>query len=221
MESSQNEAGRQRSIKERLATSVMQITLALASVLAQPNSGAAGLNQDSERTSNARTGTITGVVVNERQEPIARTQVQAFSVRTTALQAQQGHAVPFSMRASGSTSTDAEGRFRISGLDVGDYLVAAEPVPSLTSGASSQTPLYATTFYPSTIDSQVALRVSAMSYEAAPIRIELVRVKGARVAGSVANRSEIPATWHTRTHVGTPNAYSPSYGRPRLAWKLR
>jgi HEAT repeat protein len=34
---------------------------------------------------------------------------------------------------------------------VGDYLVAAEAVPSLTSGASRQTPIYATTFYPSTI----------------------------------------------------------------------
>jgi hypothetical protein len=45
-----------------------------------------------------------------------------------------------------------------------------------------QTPIYATTFYPSTTDYQVAVRVSAMSYEAAPIRIEMVQVKGASVA---------------------------------------
>jgi hypothetical protein len=52
-----------------------------------------------------------------------------------------------------------------------------------------QTPIYATTFYPSTTDYQVAVRVSAMSYEAAPIRIEMVQVKGARVAGSVVSHS--------------------------------
>jgi hypothetical protein len=52
-----------------------------------------------------------------------------------------------------------------------------------------QTPIYATTFYPSTTDYQVAVRVSAMSYEAAPIRIEMVQVKGARLAGSVVSHS--------------------------------
>ncbi len=203
MKPSEDEPGRRLSVKERLATSVVLITLGLVTqpafasttpVLTQAKSGAVGLNQGSQSTSNAGSGIIAGVVVNEHQEPIARAQVQAFSVRTTVPQAQPGQTVPFSMRASGSASTDAEGRFRISGLEVGDYLVAAEPVPSLTSGASSQTAIHATTFYPSTIDYQVAVRVSAMSYEAAPIRIELVLVKGARVAGSVASRSGIPAT---------------------------
>jgi hypothetical protein len=189
MKSSENETGATLSVKARVATSVVLIMLGLVSVLTEANSGAAGLNQDSERTSNARTAVITGVVVNERQEPIARAQVQAFSVRTTVLQAQQGQTVPFSMPASGSAPSDAGGRFRISGLEMGDYLVAAGPVPSLTSGAS----IYATTFYPSAIDSQVAVPVSARPYEV-PIRIELVGVNGARVAGFVASRSGIPAT---------------------------
>jgi hypothetical protein len=97
--------------------------------------------------------------------------------------------VPFSTRASGSASTDAEGRFRISGLESGDYLVAAEAVPSLTSGAATQTPMYATMFYPSTVDYQTAVRVSALAYASAPIQIELAQVKGARVAGTVVSRS--------------------------------
>jgi hypothetical protein len=201
MKSSENDAGRKLSIKGHLATSVVLIVLGFvpqpvfsSASATQANSSTATRNQDSERKSNAGSGIIAGVVVNERQEPIARAQVQAFSVRTTVPQVQQGQTVPFSRRANGSASTDAEGRFRISGLEMGDYLVAAEAVPSLTSGASRQTPVYATTFYPSTTDYQVAVRVSAMSYEAAPIRIELVRVKGARVAGSVASRSGMPAT---------------------------
>jgi hypothetical protein len=201
MKSSENEASRKLSSKGHLTTSVVLIVLGFvpqpvfsSASATQANSSTATRNQDSERKSNAGSGIIAGVVVNERQKPIARAQVQAFSVHTTVPQAQPGQTVPFSMRASGSASTDAEGRFLISGLEMGDYLVAAEPVPSLTSGASSQTPIYATTFYPSTIDYQVAVRVSAMSYEAAPIRIELVRVKGARVAGSVASRSGMLAT---------------------------
>ena len=40
-----------------------------------------------------------------------------------------------------SEGPSAEGRFRISGLELGNYLVAAEAMPSLTSGASSQAPI--------------------------------------------------------------------------------
>jgi bilin biosynthesis protein len=194
---SRNAADRKARISERLSVSVALIVLGLVSqpvlpstyVLTSANSAAAGLNQGSERTPNAGSGIIVGVVVNERQEPVARAQVQAFSVRTTAPQVQQLQSVPFSVRASGSASTDTEGRFQISALELGEYLVAAEAVPSLTSGASRQTPTYATTFHPSTIDYQAAVRVSALAYASAPIQIELVQVKGARVAGSVVSRS--------------------------------
>jgi hypothetical protein len=147
-----------------------------------------------ERTPNAGGGIIAGVVVNERQEPVVRAQVQVFSVRTLAPQVQQQERVPFSVRASGSASTDTEGRFQISGLELGEYLVAAEAVPRLNSGESRQASIYATTFYPSTIDSQVAVHVPAQANGTNPIQVELVRVKGARVAGSVASRSGGPTT---------------------------
>ena len=97
MKSSENEAGRRLSIKGHLKTSVVLIVLAL---VPQP---AFSSNQDSQRKSNAGSGIIAGIVVNERREPIARAQVQAFSVRTTVPQAQQGQTVPFSMRASGAS----------------------------------------------------------------------------------------------------------------------
>jgi hypothetical protein len=184
-------------ISERLSVSVGLIVLGLVSqpflpsthVLKSANSSATGLNQGSERTPNAGNGIIAGVVVNERQEPVSRAQVQAFSVRPAASQVQQRQSVPFSVRASGSASTDTQGRFQISGLELAEYLVAAEAVPSLTSGESRQTSVYATTFYPSTIDHQMAVQVPAQAYGATPIQIELVRVKGARLAGSVVSRS--------------------------------
>jgi HEAT repeats len=134
-------------------------------------------------------GVIGGVVVNERHQPVARAQVQAFSARTMDPQPEHGGLVPFSTRASATATTDAAGAFRISGLPSGDYFVAAEPVPSITSGASTPTAIYATTFYPSTIDFRSADRVSALGDGYAPIQIQLVRVKGARVSGSVVSRS--------------------------------
>lgn len=182
MKSSENEADRKLAIKRRLATSIVLIVLGSIPHAVVSSAFAA------QEKSNAGSDIIAGVVVNERQEPVARARVHAFLVRTP--QVPPGQAVPFSTRANGSTSTDAEGRFRISGLDVGDYLVAAEAVPSLTSGASKQAAIHATTFYPSTTDYQKAVRVSAMSNEAAPLRIEMVQVNGVRVAGSVVTQSE-------------------------------
>lgn len=184
---------------ERLSVLVALIVLGLVSkpvvpsthLLEHADSTAAGLNQGSERTPHA-SGIVVGVIVNERQEPVVRAQVQAFSVRTLAPQVRQQERVPFSVRASGSASTDTEGRFQISGLELGEYLVAAEAVPRLNSGESRQASIYATTFYPSTIDSQVAVHVPAQANGTNPIQVELVRVKGARLAGSVASRSGGP-----------------------------
>jgi hypothetical protein len=153
-----------------------------------------GISQSSERTPNTGNGVIVGVVVNERQEPVARAEVQAFSVRTTKAQAQSRQTVPFSSRAGGSATTDAQGRFQISGLELTEFLVAAQPVPALTSGESRQTAIYATTFYPSSIDHRKATSVLAMADGAAPIQIDLVRVKGARVSGSVVRSSGRPAS---------------------------
>ena len=71
-------------------------------------------------------------------------------------------------------------------------MVAAEPVSMLPSEASPTAEIYATTFYPSTIHDQEAARVSASAREDTPIRIELVRVRGARVSGSVVSTSGRP-----------------------------
>jgi HEAT repeats len=187
---------------ERLSVSVALIALGLASQTVLPStrllagavSNTGGTSQTSGRTPETGNGVIAGVVVNDRQEPVARAEVQAFSVRMTTPRAQPRQTVPFSTRASGSASTDTAGRFQISGLEPGEYLVAARPVPSLTSGETSQTPIYATTFHPSSIGDQKAAPVFAVAFGAAPIKIELVRVEGARVSGSVLSSSGRPAS---------------------------
>lgn len=152
------------------------------------------ISQPVSPSAQVRSGIITGIVLDERQQPVARAQVQAFSVRTTVPLVQQGQAVPFSTRSNGSASTDAEGRFRIIGLEPGEYLIAAETLNSLPSSAPRRGSTYARTFYPSTIDYQAALPVLATTYDVTPIQIVLVRVEGVRVAGTVVNQSGRPAS---------------------------
>ena len=87
--------------------------------LRTPGSPAAHLDQSSEAASQARNGIITGVVVNGRREPVFRVTVLAFSAPTSIPKTQPPDTVPFSTRASGSASTDAEGRFQFTGLAAG------------------------------------------------------------------------------------------------------
>jgi hypothetical protein len=144
--------------------------------------------------SSARDGIIVGTVVNERLEPVARATVQAFSADSASVAAQQVlDTVPQLKAAAGSASTDNAGRFRISGLPRGEYLIAAAPMSLFPSGGPPPPQVYGATFYPSTIDHQQAVRVSASAYDAMTVQIELVPVRGVRVSGSVVSSSGQPA----------------------------
>jgi hypothetical protein len=145
-------------------------------------------------TSPAARGSIVGVVLNERHEPVARATVQAFPALATAPQAQGRQTLPPLMRASGSASTDVGGRFRISGLEPGEYLVAAEPGSLLSGGSSNQAETYAITFYPSALNDRLAVRVSVSADLETNVPIELVRVRGVRVSGSVVNPAGGPTS---------------------------
>ncbi len=83
-------------------------------------------------TSLAPRGSIVGVVLNERHEPVARATVQAFPALATAPQAQGRQTLPPLMRARGSASTDVEGRFRMPGVRVSGSVV--NPAGGPTSG---------------------------------------------------------------------------------------
>lgn len=171
---------------------VCQPVLSSTHFLTAAISNSGRISQSPERTPTGGMGIIVGMVVNESREPVASAIVQAFSAGVIVPQARAPRTVPPLMRASGSATTDAEGRFRISGLALGDYLIAAAPTPVFPSGGSAPAQMYATTFYPSTIDDRQAARVSAFSDAATAIQIELVRVPGARLSGSVVSPSGRP-----------------------------
>lgn len=147
------------------------------------------LDHGTRRAPNSGPGIIAGVVVNEQREPVADATVQAFPPPASA---PDEHA-PFTTSAIGQASTDSQGRFRITGLPLGAYLVGARALPSPLADPSKQTPMYVPTFYPSTIDHLSAVPVSAVADVTAPIQIALLRVKGVRISGSAVSASGRPA----------------------------
>ena len=154
------------------------------------------LDRSTQRAPNPGPGIIAGIVVNERRQPVADATVQAFPARATVPQTDRDERAPFTTSASGSASTDSQGRFRIAGLPLGEYLVGARARRSPASGAS-QTPMYAPTFYPAAIDHHAAVTVPAVTEVIAPIQIALVQVKGVRISGSAVSASGRPAAGMT------------------------
>ncbi len=136
-------------------------------------------------------GVITGTVVNERHEPVMGVIVQMFSADAV-LNSRGPESTPRRGLPNGSAVTNDEGRFVISGLPSGNYVIAAEPQPLIPDRRSLPTRVYGTTFYPSTLEDDKAASVSVSSYFQATIQIELVPVSGMRIAGSVMSGSGRP-----------------------------
>lgn len=129
---------------------------------------------------------IVGAVVDERHVPVPRARVQAFlaeEVRNASRSSQ-----PLG-RSSGSASTDETGMFRISGLAAGEYVVAAEAVPTFPNGGPVPARVYGPTFYPSTLDVSQAMFINARDHPAPAVNIELVPVQTVRVTGTVISAS--------------------------------
>jgi hypothetical protein len=83
--------------------------------------------------------------------------------------------------------TDEQGRFRITGLEPGEYVVAAEVISSIVSEPTTR--FYAPTFHPSIDDPQKAAPIIVSAGSNAKADIELVRAPGARIAGTVTHPS--------------------------------
>jgi hypothetical protein len=132
------------------------------------------------------TGVIVGTVVDEHHVPVSLAQVQAFSAEDVKKASESSHRLG---RSSGSASTDAAGMFRISGLPAGDYVIAAEAIPTFPSGGSLPARMYGPSFYPSTLDVSQAVFVNALDHLPTTVRIELVPVKPVRVTGTVISAS--------------------------------
>ena len=147
------------------------------------------LDHGAQRARTTGPAVITGVVVNAQREPVADATVQAFPAPASPARSRE----PFTTSAIGQASTDSQGRFRITGLPSGEYLVGARARPSPPFDPSKQSPMYAPTFYPSVIDHQAAASVSAAAEAIVPIQIALVQVKGAHISGTAVSASGQPA----------------------------
>jgi len=129
---------------------------------------------------------IVGTIVDENDVPVVRAQVQAFSaedVKTVSMGSRRLG------RSAGCASTSETGSFQISGLAPGDYVVAAEAIPTFPNGGPLAARAYGPTFYPSTLDVSQALFVNVLDRLPSTLRIKLVPVKPVRVTGTVVSAS--------------------------------
>jgi hypothetical protein len=143
---------------------------------------------------------IEGRVVDEAGEPLSRMSVVAGRIMAGSDIAQR---VPQT-----SIGTDDLGRYRIYGLEPGEYVVAVENSPFVVtpvnwpdargvSGAFTVDPdptTFVTTFYPSTISESSAQRVRlAAPNDVIGIDITLIRTGRCRVSGTVLDSHGVPA----------------------------
>ena len=106
----------------------------------------AHLDHNAQRASTTGPGVIAGIVVNAQREPVAEATVQVFPAPTAEPQNGRAEREPFTTSAIGQATTDAQGRFRITGLPLGEYLVGARARSSPPSDPSKPALSYVPTF---------------------------------------------------------------------------
>jgi hypothetical protein len=150
-------------------------------------SRASAVITDGERIENVKLeltvlGTVSGSVFDENGEPVAHARVEVLAGRMNSpfLVLDRMVAVP-----QGSVTTDDQGAFRISGLDAYDYYIRVTPPANLAGGKT-----YPPTYYPSTKDTESAVKVFAGS--ANGINIRLVP-GGVTLRGRFVSPSNAPA----------------------------
>jgi len=146
-------------------------------------------------------GVITGRVVDEIGEPVARASVSV--ARRRYVDGQRG------LVTQNGASTDDRGEFRIFGVAPGEYVMSA--VLETMDFGSRDRVRYVPTYYPSTPAASEAQRVTVRAGQEVPgITIALVRVATATVRGVVRAAGLAQAGPFTMVHareIGGPRAY--------------
>jgi len=123
-----------------------------------------------------RAAVITGRIVNDRGDPVARVPI---SVQVALL---GGRLRP---TPGSEVRTDDTGAFRVFGLSAGDYVVAAEPPPVRE---LKTTESYRTTYYPGTVSLSEAARIRVRpGDEYGPIDFALSRARLLTIRGVILN----------------------------------
>jgi protocatechuate 3,4-dioxygenase beta subunit len=125
-----------------------------------------------------RGGAITGRVVDEFGDPVTRANVYPSRV--------MGGGSGFARTGGGLNQTDDLGRFRLFGLEPGEYVVAAEARGMGGPQVEGESEGFVTTYFPSALNEREASRVRVTgSGEAGDIEIQLVRTRTFRISGVV------------------------------------
>ena len=129
--------------------------------------------------------TITGVILDEGNEPVRQAQISVFSIPRP----EAGGVQPPAMRASSAT-TDDRGRYEASGLAPGDYRVSVQARPWYATGAMQGRPqgpdtpqldpsldvVYPMTWFPGAVDEHSAGIVTLHDGETREADIQLVPI---------------------------------------------
>jgi len=135
-----------------------------------------------------RPAAIAGTLFDDTGDPIDGALVRAFTLQTIA-----GRRRLVEARGAG-VPTDDLGRYRVSGLPPGEYVVAAFVGQITGNEASVSLPGYATTFFPGTDDAAQSQSISVVPAQEAHADFSLVRAKTARVAGRALDVAGDPIT---------------------------
>jgi hypothetical protein len=101
-----------------------------------------------------RRGAISGTVVDEHGEPLEGIRMRAFNVRRYG-----GRFRVLPESYPGEPTTDDRGRYRISDLTPGRYLLAASAAGDVSSGGAPQNAGYAPIYYPNSPDLSAAVPI--------------------------------------------------------------
>ena len=140
---------------------------------------AAGQQFEQANIALLRGGAIPGRVTDDFGDAVTRAMVFASRIMPGSATFQ---------RTGASVQTDDHGRFRLYGLEAGEYVVAAEvrgfggpPVEGETEG-------FATTYYPSALSEREGARIRVpASGDSGDVEIQLVRTRTFRITGTVMN----------------------------------
>lgn len=157
-----------------------------------------------------RGGAITGRVVDDFGEPVSR--VMVFPSRVMA-------GGSFQRSGGGLNMTDDFGRFRLYGLEPGEYVVGAEPRSGGGPPIEGAPEGFAPTYYPSALNEHEAGRVQVSTGRESPdIELALVRTRTFRITGIIVDsqgatltRANLMLTRRSRSGSGFSGGGSVSF----------